>query len=96
MLFRSPGEGWHQLIHFSSGVLLLAVAREARAALALTLAFATLYATVTVVGLIDGADVVSVIPVATSDNGLHSFLTLTSLIAGLLTLRAGRSAPSPS
>jgi Domain of unknown function (DUF4383) len=89
-VFESPGEGWHQLIHFSSGVLLLAVARDARAALALTLAFATFYAAVTVVGIVDGADVASVIPVETSDNSLHTFLTLTSLAAGLLSLRVRR------
>ena len=91
-VFESPGEGWHQLIHFSSGVLLLAMHRQARAALVLTLAFATFYATVAVVGFVDGADVASVIPVEASDNGLHTFLTLTSLAAGLLSLRPMRRA----
>ncbi len=69
--------------------------RQARTALALTLGFATFYAAVAITGFVDGPDVASVIPVEASDNGLHTFLTATSLGAGLLSLRPG-SRPAPA
>ena len=90
--FESPGEGWHQLIHLSSGVILLAAAARTTWALTTALGFGLFYAAVAVAGVIDGQDVASVIPVQGGDNVLHTLLTVTSLGAGLLSLR-GRSSP---
>ena len=86
-VFESPGEGWHQLIHLGSGVALLVTASTPRWATAAALAFGLFYAAVAVVGFADGRDVASVIPVEGGDNLLHTVLTVTSLGAGLLSLR---------
>ncbi len=85
--FESPGEGWHQLIHLFSGVLLLATSASARAALAAALGFGVLYALVALVGFIDGADVAGVIPIQTGDNVLHTVLTTASLAAAAASAR---------
>jgi hypothetical protein len=90
--FESPGEGWHQLIHLSSGAVLLASAKRANWALATARGFGLFYAAVAVVGVVDGQDVANVIPVQGGDNLLHTVLTVASLGAGLLSLRKG-SAP---
>ena len=95
-VFESPGEGWHQLFHLTSGALLLAAARRARPALAFTLAFATVYGAVAVTGLVDGHDVAGVIPIETSDNAVHVVLTTAALVAGLLALARGPRAAATS
>ncbi len=84
--FETPGEGWHQSFHLTSGAVLLVVSRSARPALALTLAFATAYAGVTVAGILDGRDVLGVLPVEASDNRVHVTLTLIALAATFATL----------
>lgn len=91
--FESPGEGWHQLIHLSSGVLLLVAAGRASRALVAALAFGVFYAAVAFVGFIDGQDVAGVIPVQSGDNLLHTVLTVTSLGAGMLSLRERPASP---
>jgi hypothetical protein len=93
-VFESPGEGWHQLFHLTSGAALLAASRPARTALAATLGFVVVYAGVTVAGIADGQDVASVLPIETSDNALHTVFTLIALTAGLATLMSARSHPS--
>jgi hypothetical protein len=90
--FETPGEGWH----LTSGTVLLAVSRSARPALALTLAFAVAYAGVTVAGILDGHDVLGVLPIEASDNGVHVTLTLIALAAGFATLVRGPSPGIPS
>ena len=84
--FGAPGEGWHQLFHLVSGVALLAASFQAGPALALTLAFAGTYGAITIAGLVDGQDVVGVLPVETSDNRLHTLFTLGSLAVGVASL----------
>lgn len=92
-VFESPGEGWHQLIHLASGAILLAGWPAAGRALALTLGFAIVYAAVAVTGIVDGNDVVAVIPVEASDNGLHVVLTLVASGAAAGTLRSSMGSP---
>jgi hypothetical protein len=89
--FEAPGEGWHQLIHLSSGAVLLAGSRQAGTALALTLGFGVVYAGVALAGILDGQDVAGVIPVQTSDNRIHTLLTIAALGAGLATLLRNRT-----
>ncbi len=84
--FESPGEGWHQSFHLTSGALLLAASRRVRASVALALGFALTYSVVTFVGIADGADVAGVIPIETSDNVLHASLAAIALAAVLGTL----------
>jgi hypothetical protein len=85
--FETPGEGWHQFFHLTSGVTLLVASSSARPALALTLAFAVAYAGVTVAGILDGHDVLGVLPIEASDNGVHVTYTLIALAAGFATYR---------
>lgn len=91
--FGTPGEGWHQLFHLLSGVLLVAVgvAGRPRPALVATFTFAITYGAITVGGIAGMDDVFGLIPVAASDNRLHAVFTLGSLAVAVATLiRAGR------
>ena len=75
--------GWHNVVHILSGVFLLVMAGRHSTARAGALAFAAIYGVVTVIGLIDGHDVVGLIPINPADNILHILLTVTALAAGL-------------
>jgi Domain of unknown function (DUF4383) len=76
--------GWHNLVHLASGLLLLAGAGHRKRAKAISLLFGMTYGLVTVYGLVDGDEVFGLIPVDAADNVLHILLTLTSLFAGLV------------
>jgi hypothetical protein len=91
--FGAPGEGWHQLFHLFSGVLLVAVAvaGRPRSALVATFTFAFVYGAITLGGIAGMNDVAGIIPVEASDNLIHAFFTLGSLAFGIATLaRDGR------
>lgn len=88
--FEMPGEGWHQLIHMTTGALLLAVHRDAAIATTAALAFGIAYAAIGVIGVVDGEQVIGLIPVGTSDNLIHTVITLASLGTGLASLSAIR------
>jgi hypothetical protein len=75
--------GWHNVVHLLSGVFLLAMSRRADLARTGALAFGAIYALVTVIGLIDGKDVLGLIPVNPADNVLHIVLTVSAIAAGL-------------
>jgi Domain of unknown function (DUF4383) len=75
--------GWHNIVHIASGLFLLALAGKHRTARTAALAFGAVYAVVTVIGLVDGHDVLGVIPVNPADNVLHILLTIAALAAGL-------------
>jgi hypothetical protein len=75
--------GWHNLVHVASGLLLLAGVASWHRARMVTLLFAATYGLVTIIGWIDGNDVIGLIPVDTADNLLHTFLTLAALAFGL-------------
>jgi Domain of unknown function (DUF4383) len=75
--------GLHNLVHIASGVLLLALAPRASAARAGALAFGVVYAIVTLVGIVDGQDVLGLIPVNAADNVLHLALTAVAFLAAV-------------
>jgi hypothetical protein len=82
--------GWHNVVHIASGLFLLAVmARPAPARLG-ALAFGAIYGVVTLIGLIDGKDVLGLLPVNPADNVLHILLTVAALAAAL----ASRTEPA--
>ena len=54
--------GWHNIVHTASGLFLLALAGKYRTARTAALAFGAIYAVVTVVGLVDGHDVLGLDP----------------------------------
>ncbi len=76
--------GWHNLVHLLSGVVLLLAARRGGLARTVALAFGAVYGLVALIGLIDGNDVLGFIPINAADNILHLGLSLLGIIAGLL------------
>jgi hypothetical protein len=82
--------GWHNVVHIASGLFLLALSGKHRTARTAALAFGAIYAVVTVIGLIDGHDVLGVIPVNPADNVLHILLTVTALAVALTSDRDRR------
>jgi hypothetical protein len=75
--------GWHNLVHIASGLLLVAGAPRPGTAKLVALVFGLTYALVTVIGLIDGNDVIGLLPINSADNVLHIALTALALFAGL-------------
>jgi hypothetical protein len=73
--------GWHNLIHIATGLLLLAGASSARHARAVCVLFAGLYALIAILGWVDGSDVFGFVPIDRADNVLHSALAVIALIA---------------
>ena len=76
--------GWHNVVHLLSGVLLLASFRMRGAAKTAALAFGVVYGIVTIVGLIDGNDVLGLIPVNAADNILHLVLSALGIVSALV------------
>ena len=75
--------GWHNIVHIASGLLLLLAAPKGPLAATVATAFGAVYAIVTVWGFVDGNDVLGLIPVNTADNLLHVALTVAALFVGL-------------
>ena len=74
--------GWHNLVHILSGLLLLSAFRRRGPAKTVALAFGLVYGLVAIIGLIDGNDVLGLFPVNPADNVLHILLSIGSLVAG--------------
>ncbi|HEU4657662.1 MAG TPA: DUF4383 domain-containing protein [Capillimicrobium sp.] len=79
--------GWHNVVHLLSGIVLLAVAGSPGAAKAVALAFGIVYGAVAIIGLIDGDDVLGFIPINAADNVLHIGLSALAIIAALVSER---------
>jgi Domain of unknown function (DUF4383) len=79
--------GWHNVVHIASGLFLLALMRRHDTARLAALSFGAIYGVVTIIGLIDGKDVLGLFPVNPADNILHIVLTVAALAAGLAPLR---------
>ena len=75
--------GWHNLVHIASGLLLLAAFKRRDLAKTVALTFGIVYGAVAIIGLIDGNDVFGLIPVNAADNILHIALSLAGIIAAL-------------
>jgi hypothetical protein len=75
--------GTHNIVHIASGLLGLALAGTAAGARAYALGFGAVYLLVTIIGFVDGDDVLGLIPVNTEDNFLHLAIALTGIAAGL-------------
>ena len=86
--------GWHNLVHLASGVFLLALMRRHETARLAALSFGAIYAVVTIIGLIDGKDILGLLPVNPADNVLHILLTVAAFAAALAPVR-DRTTRSP-
>ena len=75
--------GPHNIVHIASGILGLALAGRRNTARAFALGFGAVYLLVTIIGLIDGSDVLGIIPVNGADNVLHILIAVAGIAAGL-------------
>jgi hypothetical protein len=75
---------WHNIVHLLSGLVLLAAFRRRGAAKAVALAFGLVYGLVAIIGLIDGSDVLGIIPVNGADNVLHIALSALGILTSLM------------
>jgi hypothetical protein len=75
--------GWHNVVHIASGLLGLALAGRAVTARVYALGFGAVYLLVTIWGMVDGNDVLGLIPVNGADNILHIAIAVTGILAGL-------------
>ena len=75
--------GWHNLVHILSGLVLLASFRRRDLAKNVVLAFGLVYGLVTIIGMIDGDTVLGIIPVNGADNVLHLILSVAAIAAAL-------------
>ncbi len=76
--------GWHNIVHLASGLVLLLAAASRGLAKTIALTFALVYVVVTVIGFVDGDDVLGVIPINTADNLLHTAIAAVGLLAALV------------
>jgi hypothetical protein len=83
--------GIHNLVHLATGALLLAAYRTRASAKAVAIAFGATYGLVALIGLLDGDDVLGLIPINSADNALHVGLALLGLVAGLVSRNADRA-----
>jgi hypothetical protein len=75
--------GWHNIVHILSGLLLLGASAKRASAKTVALLFGVTYGAVALIGLIDGDDVIGLIPVNPADNILHILLSAAGIVAAL-------------
>jgi hypothetical protein len=74
----------HNLIHLASGLVLIAASPRRASARAVALGFGLVYGLVAVIGLVDGEDVLGLIPINSADNLLHVALAALGVLTGLI------------
>jgi len=74
----------HNLVHVASGLVLVAASVKRRSARTVAIAFGVVYGLVTIIGLIDGEDVLGVIPINGADNALHVALSALGIVSGAI------------
>ena len=83
--------GWHNLVHMASGLVLLGAANTRPTAKTVAFGFGFVYALVTIVGLIQWDEVLGVIPVNGPDHVLHFLLAAAGIAAGLASATTKKS-----
>ena len=84
MLLGLDVNGWHDVVHIASGLLLLVGLGSNSRARSVCRLFGLTYLVVTVVGIVDGHDVFGWIPINAPDDVLHALLALVALWAAAL------------
>ena len=74
----------HNLVHVASGLVLLAASPRRASARAVALGFGLVYGLVAIIGLIDGEDVLGLLPINSADNLLHIALAALGIVTGLI------------
>ncbi len=75
--------GWHNIVHLATGAFLLLMAAKPATAITGALIFGVVYLAVTVLGFIDGDDLLTLAPVNTPDNFLHLALAVVAILIGV-------------
>jgi hypothetical protein len=97
MSFDLPGEGWHTVIHFATGIALMLAARDLSVAPFVAFGFAALYGSIALIGTINGHEVLGVIPIQGGDNVIHTIYAAVALAAAVVSgrvRRPGRAEPA--
>ncbi len=81
--------GWHNIVHILSGVVLLGAAAKWRTAKAVALTFGVVYGLVAIIGLLSDEDILGLIPINAADNLLHIALAALGIIAGVISRPKG-------
>jgi hypothetical protein len=76
--------GWHNLVHIASGLLLLIGLGSNRRAWRVCRLFGLTYLLVSIIGLADGDDVFGLFPINPADNVLHLVLAVVAIWATVL------------
>lgn len=76
--------GWHNVVHIASGLLLLAGTPSRKAARAVCRLFGLAYIVVTIAGIAGGNDAFGFIPINTGDDVLHAVLAVLALWAAAI------------
>lgn len=84
--------GWHNVVHVLSGLVLIGAASKWRTAKTVAIAFGVVYGLVAIIGLIDGKDILGFIPINPADNILHILLAALGIIAGVISRPKGADA----
>jgi len=88
--FALPGDGWRAIFQLLvAGCLLLAMPAR-RAADRAVIGVGALYAVISVVGIVDGHDLLGVIPVDSRDKVVHASLAIVALALGARALARPR------
>ena len=74
----------HNLVHLASGLLLLAAWRRRASARTVAIGFGLVYGVVALIGIVDGSDVLGLIPINSADNVLHVALAALGILTGLM------------
>ncbi len=75
--------GWHNVVHMASGVLLLGAGLSGPTAKAVAIAFGVVYGLVALIGFLDGTDVLEFIAVNTVDNIFHVVIAVIGVVVGI-------------
>jgi hypothetical protein len=78
--------GWHHVLHFTTGLLLVAGAVRQAWAVPVTVIFGAVYAVLTPIGMIDGDDVLNLVYSDLPDNFIHLTLAIVGLGLGWIAL----------
>jgi hypothetical protein len=87
--------GSHNLVHIGSGALLLGMAGGRLSARITGIGFGVVYGAVAIIGLIDGRDVLTLLPVNAPDNVLHIIISALGIIAGIVSTSSYDDRPAP-
>ena len=86
--------GWHNLAHIASGLVLLAGAPRASTAKIAALVFGVLYALIAVLGFTGNGDLLGLLPINDPDKVLHTVLAILGLVVGIASPKGDRDRDS--